>query len=109
MVPARWSTRPRAEGEDVSIRGKAFIAGIYEHPLREIPDRTTSQIHAEVAAGALADAGLTIGDAAEAIAAGKCQVALVTLAGKPRTSQMFGGGRPGGGSPTSDGVFEGLW
>jgi acetyl-CoA C-acetyltransferase len=137
----------------VSIRGKAFIAGIYEHPLREIPDRTTSQIHAEVAVGALADAGLTISDvdayfcdgsagfggmsmadymglkithtdstetggssyvvhvghAAEAIAAGKCQVALVTLAGKPRTSQMFGGGRPGGGSPTSDGVFEGLW
>jgi acetyl-CoA C-acetyltransferase len=33
------------------IRGKAFIAGVYEHPLREIPDRSNSQIHAEVAAG----------------------------------------------------------
>ena len=43
-------------------RGKAFIAGAYEHPLRDIPDRTVAQIHAEVAAGALADAGLTFAD-----------------------------------------------
>ncbi len=112
----------------MSIRGKAFIAGVYEHPLREIPDRSTSQIQAEVAAGALADAGLALADvdgyfsdsahgfgpismadymglqlrarrldrdrrlvpvvhvghAAEAIAAGKCQVALITMAGRPR-------------------------
>src|ERR1700722_19473643 len=111
----------------MSIRGKAFIAGVYEHPLREIPDRSSSQIQAECAAGALADAGLTfadvdgyftdsahgfgglsmadylglrlthidstetggssyvvhIGHAAEAIAAGKCHVALITLAGLP--------------------------
>jgi acetyl-CoA C-acetyltransferase len=137
----------------VSIRGKAFIAGIYEHPLREIPDRSVTQIHAEVAAGALADAGLSfsdvdayfcdgsagfgpmsnadymglrlthvdstetggssyvvhVGHAAEAIAAGKCQVALVTLAGRPRTASMGGGGRGGGGTPTPDGAFEGLW
>lgn len=46
----------------MTIRGAAFIAGVYEHPQREIPDRSTSQIHAEVAAGALADAGLSFSD-----------------------------------------------
>jgi acetyl-CoA C-acetyltransferase len=113
------------------IRGAAFIAGAYEHPERRIPDKPAEQVHAEVAAGALADAGLTfadvdgyycagdapgfggismadrlglnltqadttetggssyvvdIGHAAEAIAAGKCQVALITLAGLPLQS-----------------------
>jgi len=121
----------------VSVRAKAHIAGIYEHPGREIPDQTIPQIHAQVAQGALADAGLTlddvdayfcagdapgfgglsmaeylglrlhhidsteiggssyqnhVGHAAQAIAAGHCQVALVTLAGRPRT----GGAGPGG-------------
>ena len=46
----------------MSIRGKAFIAGAYEHPLRDIPDRSAAQVHAEVALGALADAGLTFDD-----------------------------------------------
>jgi acetyl-CoA C-acetyltransferase len=46
----------------VSLRGAAFIAGAYEHPRRDIPDRTVPQIHAEVAHGALADAGLTLAD-----------------------------------------------
>jgi acetyl-CoA C-acetyltransferase len=113
----------------MSIRGAAFIAGAYEHPDRFIPDKPVEQVHAEVAAGALADAGLTfadvdayycagdapgmggvgmadymglkltqmdstetggssyvvhVGHAAEAIMAGKCQVALITLAGLPR-------------------------
>ena len=122
----------------MSIRGRAFIAGAFEHPLREIPNASVAQIHAEVALGALADAGLTLADvdayfcgedapgfgaismadhlglrlrymdstesggssylshvghAAAAIAAGKCSVALITLAGKPRT-----GGAPPGGS-----------
>src|SRR5262249_20238664 len=114
----------------MSVRGKAFIAGAYEHPRREIPDRSVAQIHAEVAAGAVADAGISfsdidgffttdpvgfggvslaeylglklsyidststggssyplhIGHAAAAIAAGKCSVALVTLAGRTRTA-----------------------
>ena len=137
----------------MTIRGKAFIAGAYEHPRREIPDRTVHQIHAEVALGALADAGLSLGDvdayfcdastgfgpmtmaeylnlktsyvdstetggssylahvghASAAIATGKCHVALITLAGKPRT----GGMQPGraanamGGSPES--AFETAW
>jgi acetyl-CoA C-acetyltransferase len=46
----------------MGIRGAAFIAGAYEHPGRVIPDRTVPQVHAEVAAGALADAGLTFAD-----------------------------------------------
>ena len=114
----------------MSVRGKAFIAGAYEHPLRTIPNKTVQQVHAEVAAGALADAGLSFSDvdayfcagdapgfgalsmaeylglqlthidntetggssyllhvqhAAEAIAAGHCHVALITLAGLPRS------------------------
>ncbi len=46
----------------MSIRGKAFIAGAYEHPGRELPDHSIPRIHAEVALGALADAGLTLVD-----------------------------------------------
>ncbi|HEX7883307.1 MAG TPA: thiolase domain-containing protein, partial [Afipia sp.] len=116
----------------MSIKGKAYIAGIYEHPTRHAPDKSTAQLHAECAKGALEDAGLTkadvdgyfcagdapggvmsmadylglklrhldstetggcsyiiaLGHAAEAIAAGKCSVALITLAGKPRTGPM---------------------
>ena len=121
----------------MSVRGVAHIAGAYEHPGRELPDKTVPMIHAEVAIGALADAGLSMSDvdayysagdapgfgalsmaeylgldcrnlddtetggssylvhvqhAAEAIAAGHIDVALITLAGKPRT----GGAQPGG-------------
>jgi acetyl-CoA C-acetyltransferase len=134
----------------MSLRGQAFVAGIYEHPLREIPDRTTPQVHAEVAVGALADAGLSLSDvdgyfcdssagfgpismteylglkptfmdsteiggssyvlhvghAAAAIAAGKCKVALITMAGRPRSGSM-------GTSPATEGApeapFESLW
>jgi acetyl-CoA C-acetyltransferase len=133
----------------VTIKRKAFIAGIYEHPRREIPDRSVAQIHAEVALGALADAGLSLSDvdgyftdgagtfgamsmtdylglrcthsdstetggssylfhvghAAEAIAAGRCNVALITLAGKPRTGGGAGFGR--GAAPEQS--FEGLF
>ena len=46
----------------MSIHGKAFIAGAYEHPGRNLPDKSIPQIHAEVALGALADAGLGLGD-----------------------------------------------
>ncbi|MGH9100459.1 MAG: thiolase domain-containing protein, partial [Acidimicrobiales bacterium] len=132
------------------IRGKAFVVGAFEHPLREIPDRSTHQVLAEVALGALADAGLSLGDvdgyfcdsslgfgpmsmtdylglhpihvdstdtggssylvhvghAAEAIAAGRCTVALVAMAGRPRSSAMR---RPSSAEPTPDAVFEGLW
>ena len=43
-------------------RTHVHIAGAFEHPRREIPDRTLAEIHAEVAAGALADAGLGFDD-----------------------------------------------
>ncbi|MGH7114754.1 MAG: hypothetical protein ACREE9_09695, partial [Stellaceae bacterium] len=115
----------------MSIKGKANIVGVFEHPTRKADDKSLFQLHAECAAGALADAGLTkddidgyfcasgdtpglgalsmidylglkvrhwdstdtggssyllqVGHAAEAIAAGKCSIALITLAGKPRT------------------------
>jgi acetyl-CoA C-acetyltransferase len=46
----------------MGISGAAYIAGAYEHPLRVIPDKSVAQVHAEVAAGALADAGLTFAD-----------------------------------------------
>lgn len=46
----------------MTIRGKALVAGVYEHPGRELPNTSVPQIHAEVALGALADAGLTLKD-----------------------------------------------
>ena len=123
----------------MSIRGKAFIAGAYEHPIRNATGRSLPQLHAEVAKGALEDAGLTkddvdayycagdapglgglsladymglrlqhidstemggssyvahVGHAAAAIAAGKCNVALITLAGRPKAEGMATGTRP---------------
>ncbi len=123
----------------MTIKGKAYIAGAYEHPTRHAPDKTVAQLHAEVALGALADAGLTRADvdgyfcagdapgpgpasmaeylnlklrhvdstelggssyvalaahAAEAIALGKCDVALITLAGRPRSEGMATGTTP---------------
>ncbi|MCA0205443.1 MAG: thiolase domain-containing protein [Proteobacteria bacterium] len=107
----------------------AYIAGIYEHPTRNAEGISTAELHADVAFGALADAGLGLSDvdgffcgaeapgvggfsmaeylgltrlrhmdttetggssymvhlshAAQAIAAGKCDVALITLADRP--------------------------
>jgi len=124
----------------MSIKNKAYIVGIYEHPTRLATDKTVMQLHAEVAAGALADAGLTkndvdgyfcaagdtpglgqlsaadylglktrhidstdvggssyllqVGHAAEAIALGKCSIALITLAGRPRSENMATGTAP---------------
>jgi acetyl-CoA C-acetyltransferase len=132
----------------MSIKGKAYIVGAYEHPTRLAPDKSTPQLHAECAKGALEDAGLTkddidgyfcagdapgfgalsmadymglklrhmdstetggssyivhVGHAAEAIAAGKCSVALITLAGRPRSEQ---GRRGGFGAAAPEADFE---
>ena len=46
----------------MTIKGRAYIAGAFEHPTRHAPDKTVAQLHAEVALGALADAGLTRAD-----------------------------------------------
>ena len=136
----------------MTIKGKAYIAGIYEHPTRKADDKSLAQLHAESARGALADAGLTKDDvdgyfcagdapglgglsmadymglklrhvdttetggssyvihvshAAEAIAAGKCDVALITLAGRPRSEGMATGTAPRNyGGTTPDVPFE---
>jgi acetyl-CoA C-acetyltransferase len=141
-------------------KNKAYIMGAFEHPTRHAPDKSTAQLHAECAIGALRDAGLSkddidgyfcgsdapgfgamsmadymglrrlthldstdvggssyilhVGHAAEAIAAGKCSIALITLAGRPRTENTGpasrSGGR-GGGNPrfasAPEAAFEG--
>lgn len=132
----------------MSINGKAYIMGAWEHPTRLAPDKSTPQLHAECAKGALTDAGLTKGDvdgyfcagdapgfgalsmadymglklrhidstetggssyivhvghAAQAIAAGKCSVALITLAGRPRSEPFRRGGF---GAPPPEADFE---
>jgi acetyl-CoA C-acetyltransferase len=46
----------------VSLKDSAFIMGAYKHPERRIADRSSAQVHFEVAAGALADAGLSFDD-----------------------------------------------
>jgi acetyl-CoA C-acetyltransferase len=123
----------------MTIKGKGYIAGAFEHPTRKAPDKSVAQLHAEVAIGALADAGLTMRDvdgyfcagdapgtgpmsmvdylnlkvrhmdatdlggtsylvhvahAVEAIALGKCNVALITLAGRPRSEGQATGTTP---------------
>src|SRR6476620_10575185 len=124
----------------MSLKGNAYIVGAYEHPTRKAPDTSLAQLHAEVAKGALDDAGLSksdvdgyfcasgdtpglgglsmveymglrlrhidatdtggssynvhVGHALEAIAAGRCNVALVTLAGRPRSEGIQTGTAP---------------
>jgi acetyl-CoA C-acetyltransferase len=46
----------------MSIRRAAYVAGIYEHPTRKATDIALAQLHAEVAKGALDDAGLSLQD-----------------------------------------------
>ena len=43
----------------MSIKGKAYVVGAYEHSTRKAADKSVAQLHAEVARGALEDAGLT--------------------------------------------------
>ena len=135
----------------MSIKGKAYIVGAYEHPTRKAPDKSVAQLHAESARGALDDAGLTKNDidgyfcagdapglgplsmadymglklrhmdstdtggssylihvahAAQAIALGKCDVALVTLAGRPRSEGSSGTQARNYGASAPDMAFE---
>lgn len=46
----------------MATHGKAYIVGAYEHPTRKAPDKSVAQLHAEVARGALEDAGLSKND-----------------------------------------------
>lgn len=116
------------------MRPAAYVAGIYEHPTRRAGGTPVAQLHADVALGALADAGLTLTDvdgyfvgadapglgastmaqylglsklryldstetggssyiahldhASRAIAAGKCDVALITMADAPLSGDV---------------------
>jgi acetyl-CoA C-acetyltransferase len=117
----------------MASQANAYIVGAYEHPTRKADDKSLAQLHADVAKGALEDAGLTKDDidgyfcdteapglgalsmvdylglkvrymdntdtggsayllhvahAANAIAQGKCSVALITLAGRPRAAGL---------------------
>ncbi len=54
--------RSAATGVRIDDRSPAFISGIYEHPERRIPHTSLAQLHAEVAVGALRDAGLALSD-----------------------------------------------
>ncbi|MBS0240940.1 MAG: thiolase domain-containing protein, partial [Proteobacteria bacterium] len=124
----------------MSLKGKAYIVGAWEHPTRKAPDISLMQLHAECAKGALDDAGLSVkdvdgyfcaagdtpglggmsmaeymglrlkhydatdsggssynlhvGHALAAIATGRCNVALVTLAGRPRSEGVATGTAP---------------
>ncbi len=133
----------------MTINARAWIAGVFEHPRREIRDRSIPQLHAEVALGALADAGLDVSDvdgylcdssagfgaismadylnlrprfvdstetggssylvhvghAAAAIATGRCQVALITMAGLGRSGRAPSARSSG--SPEAG--FESMW
>src|SRR5215510_1479279 len=135
-VECGGSKGPSEEGgASMTIKGKAYIAGVYEHPTRKADTQSLAQLHAESAMGALQDAGLGKDDvdgyfcagdapglgplamadymnlrlrhldstdvggssyiahvshAAQAIAAGKCSIALVTLAGRPRSEGHSG-------------------
>jgi len=135
----------------MSIKGKAYIVGIYEHPTRKAEDKSVAQLHAESAKGALEDAGLKkedidgyfcagdapglgplsmadymglklthmdstdsggssylihVGHAAEAIALGKCNIALITLAGRPRSEGQATGTAARTVQNTPDAPFE---
>ncbi|MGD2141653.1 MAG: thiolase domain-containing protein [Burkholderiales bacterium] len=135
----------------MTIKNKACIVGIYEHPVRKAPDKSIAQLHAESARGALLDAGLDkedidgyfcagdapglgplsmvdymglkvrhvdstdtggssylvhVAHAAEAIALGKCNVALVTLAGRPRSEGSVGTRPRNYGAGAPDVAFE---
>src|SRR5262249_25927099 len=64
----------------MSAWGKVAVAGVYEHPTRFAPDKTAYQLHAESARGALADAGLEIGDVAGFFTRGVGPIGILSLA-----------------------------
>lgn len=46
-------------GIGMSKAAKAYIVGAYEHPTRKADTKSLAELHADVAIGALRDAGLT--------------------------------------------------
>jgi len=124
----------RKQRHERNSMSQAYIVGAFEHPTRKADTKSIAQLHAEVAYGALQDAGLSVDDidgylcagdapgmgglsmaeymnlrklryidstdtggssyvihvghAADMIAQGKCDVCLITLAGRPRAEGM---------------------
>ena len=82
----------------MSLRGRTSIVGAYEHPGRDLPDRSAAQIHAEVALGALADAGLGLRDVDGYFCNGQLGFGAISLAeyiglkGLRYTDSTFTGG-----------------
>jgi len=64
----------------MSAWGKVAVAGVYEHPTRFAPDKTAYQLHVESARGALADAGLAIGDVDAFFTSGVGPIGILSLA-----------------------------
>ena len=128
----------------MSLKGAGYIVGAWEHPTRKATDKSVTLLHAECAAGALADAGLSkddvdayycagdapglgpmsmidymglkvrhmdstdvggssyqvaVGHALQAIATGRANVCLITLAGRPRSEGQATGTAPRAGNP----------
>jgi acetyl-CoA C-acetyltransferase len=46
----------------MTLNGSAFVVGMYEHPTRRADGLSAIDLHAQVALGALADAGLSVAD-----------------------------------------------
>ena len=61
----------------MSIRGKAFIAGAFEHPTRHAPDKSVAQLHMECALGAVAEKAILVPDAAKALVGTKVDEAAL--------------------------------
>jgi acetyl-CoA C-acetyltransferase len=64
----------------MSAWGTVAVVGVHEHPTRYAPDKTAFQIHAESARGALADAGLAIGDVDGLFTSGVGPIGIMSLA-----------------------------
>jgi acetyl-CoA C-acetyltransferase len=64
----------------MSIAGKAYIMGAFEHPTRKAPDKSAAQLHAESARGALADAGLSHQDIDGYFCAGDAPGGVMSMA-----------------------------
>lgn len=64
----------------MSVWGRVAVAGVFEHPTRFAPEKTAYQIHAESARGALADAGLEIGDVDGFFTSGVGPIGILSLA-----------------------------
>jgi acetyl-CoA C-acetyltransferase len=64
----------------MNLWGQVAIAGIFEHPARFAPDKTSYQLQAESARGALADAGLTMRDVDGFCTSGVGLIGILSLA-----------------------------